>query len=91
MRTYALAFAEVLFACVPDGEDIDHILEGEACVGCAGNDPGEVRVVRGLTLTARLAASDEVVWCAGPDGDLLDESGRAYPYAVRRERWPERG
>ncbi|WP_407526837.1 hypothetical protein [Methylobacterium oryzisoli] len=84
MRTYALAFAEVLFACVPDSEDIDRILEGEACVGGAENDPGEVRVVRGLTLTARPAAGDEVVWRAGPDGDLIDESGRAYPYAVRR-------
>ncbi|WP_018262183.1 hypothetical protein [Methylobacterium sp. WSM2598] len=88
MRTYTLAFADVLYACLPDGADIDRVIEEEACVGCAEIDPGEVRVVRGLTLTAFPAAADEVVWCAGPDGDLTDEHGRCFPYAVRR--WVDR-
>jgi hypothetical protein len=84
MATYALAFADVLFACVPDDHDIDDIVQAEASGACAENDPGEVRVVRGLTLTREVVRGDELVWCAGPDGDLIDAAGRAYPYAVRR-------
>ncbi|MGY2050983.1 hypothetical protein [Methylobacterium sp. JK268] len=84
MRTYTLAFADVLYACLPDGHDIDHVIEEETCLGCAEIDPGEVQVVRGLTLTRFPVPADEVVWCAGPDGDLTDDQGRSFPYAVRR-------
>ncbi|ACL55980.1 hypothetical protein [Methylobacterium nodulans] len=84
MRTYALAFTDVLFACVPDDHDIDRVIEEEGCVGCAEIDPGEVQVVRGLVLTGRPTEADEVVWCAGPDGELIDERGQPFAYAVRR-------
>ncbi|MEH3147530.1 MAG: hypothetical protein PGN34_19790 [Methylobacterium frigidaeris] len=84
IRTCTLAFAEVLFGCVPDGHDIDRVIEDEASSGCASFDPGEVRIVRGLVLTSFPRLGDDVVWCSGPGDDLLDAEGRAYRYAVRR-------
>ncbi|MGU3537694.1 hypothetical protein [Methylobacterium sp. A54F] len=84
MPTYSLAVADgVLFVCLPDGADLAGAIRQETCTAYGAGI--ELEIARGLVLTDALAPGDEVVWQDGPGGELLDDRGTRYRYAVRRE------
>lgn len=83
MPTYTLAIADgVLFACLPDGEDIAAAIDDATATNYGFGLA--LDIVRGATLTDAAGPHDEVVLRESPDSELLDAQGRRYRYAVRR-------
>jgi hypothetical protein len=84
MQTYTLAIADgVLFACLPDEGDLaSAITEATAMSYGAGL---ALDIVRGTVLTNAAGPGDEIVWRESSDSELLDETGRRYRFAVRRQ------
>lgn len=82
-KTYTIAFAhDMLIATVPDGQDIAAAVAHEAEE--AGVAFGQYEVITGLTLTDEPAEGDDVVFSGGRMGNIVDEGGIGYIYAVRR-------
>ena len=83
MHTYTLAVADgVLFVCIPDTADLASAIMRETATAYGAGI--ELEIARGLVLTDEVRPGDEVVWQDGPSGELVDDAGTLYRYAVRR-------
>lgn len=83
MTTYTIAYGSyILYACEPDDEDIEAALAEVEERANIAIGRGEITIESGLTLTDE--DTGEIVFAAGPHtGDLIDEHGCTYRYAVR--------
>jgi len=83
-KTYTIAYDEILFACMPDGGDLEAELarfEDEARVEI---DRDRLTIEGGLLLVDEPEEGDEVRYSGFAMGVLTDESGESFFYAVRR-------
>lgn len=86
MTTYTIAYDEILYACVPDGDDA--ALERELC---EAEEQGRIEIDRdAVSIESGLMLTDEppddeclIAWQGHDAGWLSDESGTTYEYAIR--------
>jgi hypothetical protein len=84
VTTYTIAYDNVLFAVVRDGEDVIAAAADYAKDAGIEFDAAELAIVDRLTLTDDIEEGDDIVWQGASLGVLTDEGGRAYTYAVIR-------
>lgn len=93
MTTYTIAYCELLYACVPDGDDeaLERELRdaGEQRSGDDGVEPirlDTVSIETGLILTDdKPDDASRIVWRGQDLGWLTDEHGKSYDYAIRAD------
>jgi hypothetical protein len=88
--TYTIAYGELLFACIPDGTDLEAELRAEEQKARIEIDRDALKVVSGLTLTndPELAGNDWEFHSDMSVGSLGDTAGRSYEYAVLYRELP---
>lgn len=84
VKTYTIAYDECLFACVPDGADLEAELQRVEAEAGITIDRGSLSIESGLHLVDADKEGDDVVWSGNALGWLSDETGRSFEYAVRR-------
>lgn len=85
MTKYTIAYMPVLFATVPDGENVIEAAAAFARTkGLTDFDAADLIIVPGLTLTNELPDPDEEPAWRGPF-NLTDEDGQSYQYAVTED------
>lgn len=83
-RTYTIAYDEdgYLYACIPDGVDLEAALAYEESQAQIEIDRDSLKIESGLFLVDDTEEGDDVF---GFDfGTLSDENGVSFAYAVRR-------
>lgn len=83
-QTFSIAYTDdALIACVPDHEDIEAAVREVADMAAIEIGRDGLYIEDGLVLTSELQDGDDIRYTSGP-GDLSDESGKTYRYAVQR-------
>jgi hypothetical protein len=88
MTTYTIAtLDDMIIAVVPSGQDVYAAADEEADRANIEIDHRDLEIIDDVYLVRETYEGDEIVYRAGAHtGYLLDEAGKRYPYAVRREK-----
>jgi hypothetical protein len=81
--TYTIVTNELLYACIPDGDDVEAALAQAEREGGVTIARDGLTIRAGLTLTNDPAEGDTIAWQGNALGWLTDSEGNAYNYAVR--------
>lgn len=83
-KTYTIAYDECLFACIPDGVDLETELARQEAGAGIEIDRDSLNIASGLLLVDAPKDGDQVIWFGFSLGRLTDEAGEEFEYAVRR-------
>lgn len=83
-KTYTIAYDECLFACIPDGGDLEAELSRQESEAGIEIDRDSLKIESGLLLVDSAEDGDDVIWSGFSLGRLSNEAGEEFEYAVRR-------
>ena len=83
-KTYTIAYDECLFACVPDGDDLEAELSRQESEAGIEINRDSLKIESGLLLVDSTEDGDDVIWSGSSLGCLSSDAGEEFGYAVRR-------